>query len=78
MSAERVSVFMLVVMTGIIVLLILGSLWWVHRIDSSPKPPLHSRIKPGASAPCLLLTRQRGNAHFALARITNTLPRALA
>ena len=36
---------MLVVIASIILLLILGSLWWFHRSDGAPKLPLHSNLR---------------------------------
>jgi len=36
---------MLVVIASIIMLLILGSLWWFHRTDEAPKLPLHSSLR---------------------------------
>jgi hypothetical protein len=48
MAAERSSSMLLVAIAGLILFLILATLWWFHRIDASPKAPLHSAISPPA------------------------------
>ena len=45
MGAERSSRIMLLAMVGIILLILLGSFWLFHRIDATPKAPLHSAVR---------------------------------
>lgn len=45
MPAERSSLILLIAIAGVMLLLVLGSVWWFHRTDPQPKAPMHSGIK---------------------------------
>ncbi len=44
MPAERISTLMLIAIAGVILFLVLASVFWVHRTDTHPKAPMHSKI----------------------------------
>ncbi len=46
MPAERSSTIIILAIAGVILFLILGSIFWVHRVDTAPKVPLHSVNRP--------------------------------
>ncbi len=43
MAAERSSTLLLIAIASLILLLLVSGIWWIHRVDTSPKPPMHSR-----------------------------------
>lgn len=45
MPAERSSLILLIAITGVMLVLVLGSVWWFHRTDSQPKAPMHSEVE---------------------------------
>jgi hypothetical protein len=45
MAAERSSMILLIAIAGLIALMILGSIWWVHSTDTNPKAPMHSAMR---------------------------------
>ncbi len=44
MAAERSSTILLLAIAGLILLMLLSGFWWVHRVDTAPKPPMHSGL----------------------------------
>jgi hypothetical protein len=44
MVGERSSTILLLAIAGLILFLVLATLWWFHRVDATPKAPLHSAV----------------------------------
>ena len=60
MPAERSSLILLLAISGVVLLLVLGSVWWFHRTDSRPKAPMHSAVsRPLQTAAQLRRARNR-------------------
>jgi hypothetical protein len=49
MEMERSSSILLLGIAILILSFVLGALWWFHRTDEAPKPPLHSALRPSCA-----------------------------